>query len=141
MRWPLLLSLLLGACDAPETPEPAADPVRRVLIIGLDGIRPDCLMVASTPRIDGILEQAAFSMHAQTQSQAPTSSAPGWMSVLTGVEPGKHGVVANGEYGQRDGRYKTVVELFDEPSSAAVHWGQVAWSILGVETLAGWTTG
>ncbi len=66
---------------------------KKVLLIGLDGVRPDILASVATPHIDGLIEQGAFSANARTGF--PTVSGPGWSSMLIGVWPEKHGVTNN----------------------------------------------
>ncbi len=65
----------------------------KVLIIGIDGCRPDALIQASTPHIDALNSTGAFTPIAQTRPV--TSSGPGWSNMLTGVWQNKHGVVDN----------------------------------------------
>lgn len=93
-----LLALLLTACST-ESPQLASDeqiepkPVKKVLLIGLDGIRTDVLARADTPNIDALIEGGAFSDRAVTRP--PTVSGPGWSSMLIGVWADKHGVLGN----------------------------------------------
>jgi predicted AlkP superfamily pyrophosphatase or phosphodiesterase len=68
-------------------------PIKKVLVIGLDGVRPDIMAEASTPNIDALIAVGAFSGRVTTQAQ--TISGAGWSSMLTGVWPEKHGVVNN----------------------------------------------
>ena len=77
-----ILLIKLAFCQSPK-----------VLFIGLDGCRPDALMAASTPNIDGLIANATYSMHALTRT--PTVSGPGWSSMTTGVWHDKHGVTDN----------------------------------------------
>ncbi|TNE91908.1 MAG: hypothetical protein EP330_03630 [Deltaproteobacteria bacterium] len=134
---PLILVLL--ACGQPE-PEPV-DPLRKVLVVGWDGVRADAIDAVDTPNLDRLHVDTA----ASTQLTGPTKSAPGWMSVLTGVEPEKHGVVANGEYDGRDASWTTLATRANEagagPVVAAVHWPEVLASILEPESTADATLG
>lgn len=66
---------------------------KKVLLIGIDGCRPDALQAARTPNLDSLIEGGAVSFVAQTVGH--TFSGPGWASMLTGVGIGKHGVVDN----------------------------------------------
>jgi predicted AlkP superfamily pyrophosphatase or phosphodiesterase len=68
-------------------------PTKKVLVIGLDGVRPDVLAEANTPNIDALVAVGAFSNRVTTKAQ--TISGPGWSSMLTGVWPEKHRVVNN----------------------------------------------
>ncbi|MCB0561719.1 MAG: alkaline phosphatase family protein [Lewinellaceae bacterium] len=65
----------------------------KVLIIGIDGCRPDALMAAEAPHLQGLLQNAVYSLDALTH--APTWSATGWSSMLTGVWEDKHGALEN----------------------------------------------
>ena len=77
---------------------------KHVLIIGLDGVRTDCLKQAHTPSIDGLVAQGAVSWDAfaggafaaSDPTHQATSSGPGWTSILTGVWVDQHGVSDNG---------------------------------------------
>ncbi len=66
---------------------------KKVLLIGLDGVRPDVLAEVETPNIDALIDQGAFSASARTSY--PSVSGPGWSSMLIGVWPEKHGVTNN----------------------------------------------
>ncbi len=84
----LSLAALLAACaDA----EPELQ--KRVLVIGIDGVRADILAELQTPAIDALAADGAFSGRIQTRAQ--TVSGPGWSSILTGVWPDKHSVTSN----------------------------------------------
>lgn len=65
----------------------------KVLLIGIDGVRPDILAKVPTPNLDRLASEGAFSAVAQTG--LPTVSGPSWSSMLTGVWSSKHGVVDN----------------------------------------------
>lgn len=86
-----------------------AGAARRVLVVGIDGARPDALEAANTPWLDFLRRHGAYTADARTQMNGPTKSAPGWLSVFTGVSPERHRVVANGMYDGRDARYRTFV--------------------------------
>jgi predicted AlkP superfamily pyrophosphatase or phosphodiesterase len=64
-----------------------------LLIIGIDGCRPDALLVAKTPYINGLAKNGASSFKAQ--DGLPTVSGPNWSSALTGVWGEKHHVWGN----------------------------------------------
>jgi predicted AlkP superfamily pyrophosphatase or phosphodiesterase len=95
----LAAALLVATACAPE--QPGADPPKtpKVLLIGLDGVRPDVLAEVSTPNIDALAAEGAFTPHARTGM--PSVSGPGWSSMLNGVWPEKHGVVDNDFTGKR----------------------------------------
>ncbi len=66
---------------------------RRVLVIGIDGVRVDILASANTPNLDALIAAGAFTDSALTGLR--TLSGPGWSSMLTGVVAEKHGVLTN----------------------------------------------
>jgi predicted AlkP superfamily pyrophosphatase or phosphodiesterase len=65
----------------------------KVLIIGIDGSRPDALLAANTKNIDGLLENGAYSFKAQTDELSWSGVC--WTGMLTGVWHEKHKVVSN----------------------------------------------
>jgi len=100
--------------------------VRRVLVVGVDGVRSDALAVAHTPVWDALARHAAWTDEASTQLTAETSSSPGWVSVLTGVEPTKHRVASNRYEGIPDRAYPTFLwrarHRLGLRTAAAVGW-------------------
>ena len=70
---------------------PTARPaVKRVLIISIDGLRPDVIESAPMPIIMQLMKEEAFTLTAQTIF--PSSTLPSHTSMLTGLCPAKHGV-------------------------------------------------
>lgn len=88
----LTLPSLMAAAGAMQTH-------KKVLLIGVDGIRPDVLAAVSTPNIDALAAAGAFSGVARTRPN--TVSGPGWSSMLIGVWMDKHGVTDNTFEGKR----------------------------------------
>ena len=81
---------------------------RYVLVIGIDGLRPDALQAANTPAIDKMIDGGLSTMEATIQRGGPSRSGPGWHSFMTGVGTEKHGVINNESVGQdRNRDYKT----------------------------------
>jgi hypothetical protein len=97
----VLVVLVLGvtSCTVPSSKPgsgegpPSTELHKKVLLIGVDGVRPDTLAQAATPNIDALIANGAFSANARTGY--PSVSGPGWASMLTGVWPEKHGVTSN----------------------------------------------
>ncbi len=78
----------------------AADPTPKVLVIGVDGCRPDALKAAKTPNIDALIQQGMLFTGTDIREpdatdKADTISGPGWSNLLTGVWPDKHHVLDN----------------------------------------------
>lgn len=71
----------------------SAQSPRKVMMIGIDGCRPDALVAANAPTLDSLMNSGTFTLHARTIY--PTWSGPGWSSMLTGVWYTKHGVTDN----------------------------------------------
>ena len=91
----LLLALLLGASCGGGQPsgEDGLRATPRVLLIGIDGVRPDVLAEVATPNIDALAADGWYTDQARTTT--PSVSGPSWSSMLTGVWPEKHGVTDN----------------------------------------------
>ena len=86
----LLLGTITAACGEQPAPSEVQTATKKVLLIGLDGIRVDILAKAHTPHIDALIAQGAYSDNAYTRM--PTKSGPGWSSIVTGVWADKLGV-------------------------------------------------
>ena len=95
------LGMLLVGCEAAEEappPIPLEERTPKVIVIGIDGVRPDVLAEVPTPNIDALATAGTFT--ARTRTTTPSVSGPSWSSMLTGVWPEKHGVTDN-EFGGR----------------------------------------
>ncbi len=66
---------------------------RKVLIIGIAGIRSDALQQANTPVIDGLIANGFYTY--ESWHRGITLSAPAWSTTMCGVEYDKHGVTSN----------------------------------------------
>jgi predicted AlkP superfamily pyrophosphatase or phosphodiesterase len=62
-------------------------------LVSVDGMRPDALEIARTPVIDSLRAEGAYTGAAQ--SIMPSVTLPCHMSMLRGVEPGRHGITTN----------------------------------------------
>ncbi len=95
---------------------------KKVLIIGIDGCRPDGLLVADAPVVDSLVRRGASSF--DTQTCRFSVSGPGWSSMLTGVWEDKHGVTDDTFAGARCSEYPhffgRVKQLMPEATSASV---------------------
>lgn len=66
-----------------------------VLIVSIDGLRPDCMLRAETPNLRALMSRGSFTMYARTTDIAITT--PSHISMLTGVTPERHGILFNGD--------------------------------------------
>ncbi len=69
---------------------------QKVLFLGLDGVRADALRAADTPHLDSLIAAGGFTDRARGVGMSGHSG-PNWASLLTGLEPSRHGVSANGD--------------------------------------------
>ena len=70
-----------------------AQPTKKTLVIGVDGLRPDCLELANCPNFDWLIDNGAYSNDCQTEDL--TFSGPSWSAILHGVHHDKSGVDSN----------------------------------------------
>lgn len=122
-----LLLLAFAAC-APDARTP------KVLIIGIDGVRPDVLADVPTPHIDRLIATGSFSDSALTG--LPTISGPGWSSMLIGVRPAKHGVLNNDFTTNRYAAYPDLFSRIEQVRPALETYAVADWLPL-VSTDAG----
>lgn len=100
-RTPLVLLVgltVLSACRPPAT-KPASQPSKAVFIL-LDGIPADVIERVETPALDAIARAGGYARahvggELGGQTDTPTISAPGYMSLLTSTWANKHNVRGN----------------------------------------------
>ncbi|WP_395293583.1 alkaline phosphatase family protein [Kitasatospora hibisci] len=80
--------------STPPLPRP------RVLVVGIDGVRYDLLDQVPMPRLTEVAA-AGFLVPVTVADSTPTMSGPCWATIVTGVEPAKHGVWGNHFGGNR----------------------------------------
>ena len=97
---------------------------KKVLVIGIDGCRPDGITAANTPNLDALMANGIYSLDAR--NTGITSSGPGWSSMLTGVWQDKHKVVDNSFSGSDFSRYPHFFKRIEEnnPNSRTVSVSQ-----------------
>ena len=81
-----------GQSDPLATLEPLG-PRGQVLIIIVDGLRPDLISAETTPTLTRLIEEGAATLEAQTVR--PNITLPAITSILTGIRPRDHGVTWN----------------------------------------------
>jgi predicted AlkP superfamily pyrophosphatase or phosphodiesterase len=89
---PLVLTsiLMLSGLVAPVSAQPV---IERVLVISLDGGRPNAILQADTPNIQQLADGGAVDWQAQTI--LPSATLPGHGSMLTGLSVEQHGLAHN----------------------------------------------
>ena len=85
----------LPAATETESPTPSVTPttvpgVRRVLILSIDGLRPELISLAPMPNLQKLMQTGAYTLTAQTVY--PSVTLVSHASMLTGLCPAKHGV-------------------------------------------------
>ena len=85
---------------------------KKVLIIGIDGCRPDALTLALTPNIDSLAANGLYSVDALNDDI--TISGPGWSSILCGVKSDKHLVTGNNFSGNNYANYPTLFTYIEQ---------------------------
>jgi arylsulfatase A-like enzyme len=92
--------------------EPTATPIfrpARVLILSIDGLRPDAIELTPMRNLGALMQEGAYSLVAQTIF--PSATLPSHASMLTGLCPAKHGVDWNDYIPERG--FASGTDLFD----------------------------
>ncbi|WP_292118733.1 ectonucleotide pyrophosphatase/phosphodiesterase [Brevundimonas sp.] len=102
--WPLALALFAAACAAPAVETPPVAPVAvssspvqtgrpdLVILVSIDGFRPDYLGQGATPVMDGLVAGGAFG---PMRPSFPSVTFPNHYTLVTGLHPDHHGIVGN----------------------------------------------
>ena len=112
----LVITLFSVAVARGTAPAAVADNVVMILV---DGLRPDALKQATVPTIDGFIKRGSSTMKAQTV--VPSLTLPAVTSMLTGLPVDQHGITWN-EYEPMRG-YLKAPTVFEIASFAAGKWG------------------
>jgi hypothetical protein len=108
----------------------------RVLIIGMDGLRSDCLQAAETPAIDALIANGLFSPDALNNDI--TYSGPGWSAMLCGVWSDSHGVTNNNFMGSNFEGFPSFMNRLETENPnfnthSICHWAPINDYILGAD--------
>lgn len=108
--------LAAGCAGNPGTSDvPRAGIARHVVVISIDGLRPDAIEAAGASNLQRMMEEGAYSLRARTIM--PSRTLPSHTSMLTGVQPAVHGITWNDEQVDAQGRVR-VATIFDMADSA-----------------------
>ncbi len=87
------LALTAPAPVAHLTPAPGPVRAERVIVISIDGLRPDAIEAAAAESLKKLIERGAYCPKAETIR--PSITLPSHTSMLTGLDYERHGVVWN----------------------------------------------
>jgi predicted AlkP superfamily pyrophosphatase or phosphodiesterase len=104
----LILALLFCGCDRSAS-SPSKAP--RVLIISVDGFRPDLLLSNNTPNMRLMMKNGSYTMWARTTEISITL--PSHTSMLTGVTPERHDIWWNADIPKSKERSPAVPTIFE----------------------------
>lgn len=114
-----LLIILLAVVAICSNPAFAQRP-KKVLFIGIDGVRSDALNSRPTPNIRELMANGTYTF--DSWHMGTTMSGPSWSTMLTGVFQAKHNVRDNSYSGSRFNDYPYISKRFKEvkPNGRAV---------------------
>lgn len=95
----------------------------RVLIVSMDGLRPDCALRANMPVLRSMLDRGAFSFWAYTTPVAITL--PSHTSMVTGVTVERHGITGNDDKAAASQEIR-VPTIFEIAKQAGISTGMAA---------------
>jgi len=126
----LLLLVFFGLVCHAQTAIPVAKPkrpipaVEHILIISIDGLRPDRALLADMPNLRSLLKNGAYTFWAKTTAVSITL--PSHTSMLTGVTPSKHGIEWNRDLPLKEPVYPKVPTIFEMATQAGYSAAMVA---------------
>ncbi len=111
-QWITLLLGVLGLASlvSAQTTRPIPQ-IRRLMVVSIDGLRPDVMLRANTPTLHGLMRGGAFTTYAQTVPVAITL--PSHVSMLTGVSVERHGINFNDERATTRPIYPNATTIFE----------------------------
>ncbi|MBR9854751.1 MAG: sulfatase-like hydrolase/transferase [Algicola sp.] len=126
----ILSAFLLFSCTSKTEKTPKG--IEHVVVIGVDGMSPDGIRKAETPRMDEMIKNGAATMNAR--AVLPSSSSPNWASMIMGADTEHHGITSNGwekfdhqlppVVATENGTFPTIFTLFKDQQSDA-HVGAI----------------
>src|SRR4051812_4091761 len=142
----LMMNTVPGVPAAPTTGPSVNPPARehrfteRMVIISIDGCRPDLLLRANTPNVHGLIARSTFTFWARTTP--PSITLPSHTSMLTGVVPRKHKIEWNEDLKLVEPFYPKFPTLFEVAHRAglttAIVSGKAKFSVLNKPGTIDW---
>ena len=74
-------------------PMPASSITRTVIVVSVDGLRPDAINAFDAPTLQRLMREGSYTLVARTID--PSKTLPSHTSMLTGLTPDQHGVLWN----------------------------------------------
>src|SRR6266550_5542037 len=105
----LTMIILIGGCD--RSVGRARPAVEHVVIVSIDGLRPDMMLRTNTPVMKSLMRSGCYTMWARTTEVSITL--PSHVSMLTGVVPERHAIWWNIELDKEYMRYPSVPTIFE----------------------------
>jgi predicted AlkP superfamily pyrophosphatase or phosphodiesterase len=113
---------LLAACAPVPAPAAPAATGPHVVIVTIDGLRPDAITDTDTPRLARFVKQGAASLASRVP--LPTLTLPGHLSMVTGQTAQKHGVRTNKELAQEPAGATLFTAVHDAGLRTALYLGK-----------------
>jgi hypothetical protein len=101
----------------------------KVLVIGLDGAMVRRIKDADAPNLDALMAAGVTAPSSiYTNPMAPTSSGPGWTTLITGVWPDKHKVVNNEFTGHNLAQYPDFLTRVETAKPSLKTYAVASWN-------------
>lgn len=123
----LILCICFSACDSDSKSQ--FDHTRKVLIIGIDGVRSDMIEPEFAPNLFAFSELSNTYFNPEHKTEPITWSATNWSSICTGVHVNKHKAYDNLFIGSKFNQYPHFFSYINEVDEndelelvSVVHW-------------------
>lgn len=128
----LVFATTVVAAGVLATPDTAmAAPVKKVLVVGMDGLNWAKVVSANAPNLDALAAGGTLGESLlYCPSVANSSSGPGWSTIATGVWPDKHGVKDNTFSGKQYATYPDFLTRLERVNPAYRTYSAVDWAVL-----------
>ena len=104
----------------------------RILLLGIDGLRPDCLLFANTPILDNLIQKSSFTFDAITNSE--TISGPSWSAIFTGKKNTFTGIYNNEKVENKNFKWESS-NIFTELKKINVHTESIVSTWSGIPNI------
>ncbi|WP_405093224.1 alkaline phosphatase family protein [Micromonospora sp. NBC_01392] len=133
-----LVAVVLTTLTVTGPAAQGAAPVRKVLVVGMDGVNWSKVGQADAPTLNGLSAASALGASLlYCGSVAASLSGPGWSTVSTGVWPDRHGVRDNSFSGARFGAYPDFLTRVEQVTPARRTLSIVDWPALHTQSVFG----